>query len=102
MPEIAVEIVQFKLAEGKNEKDMLAVSDAMMEGLSSLDGFLDRELLKNADGVWMDFLHWESMETALKATEDIMSLPLCLEYFSFIDQDNMQMTHYTLSQRYEV
>lgn len=45
-------------------------------------------------------MNWESMEKALKATEDMMSLPLCPEYFGSKDNDTMQMTHYILKQRY--
>jgi hypothetical protein len=101
MLEIAVEVVQFKLLEGVSENEFLAASNIMMKELGSLEGFIDRALLKKEDGSWMDLLHWESMDAATKAVKDALKLPLCLEYFKLIDESSMVMSHYRLSQHFE-
>ncbi|WP_321420171.1 hypothetical protein [uncultured Methanomethylovorans sp.] len=97
---IAVEIVHFKVKAGTNEQEFLKASANMMQELSKLSGFIDRELLKGENRLWTDIVHWESMDRALKATADIMKLPLCLAYFSFIDDTSLQMMHFTQSQKY--
>lgn len=97
---IAVEIVHFKVKAGTNEQEFLKASAGMIQELSKLPGFLDRELLKGENGQWTDIVHWETMEHALKATDDVMRLPLCLAYFGHIDDTTLQMMHFTLSQIY--
>ncbi|WP_094227436.1 hypothetical protein [Methanolobus psychrotolerans] len=101
MQEIVVEFVQFRLLEGVNEREFLAASNIMMKEFVSLDGFIDRELLKKDDGGWADLLHWKSMDAAIKAAEDALKLPMCLEYFKLIDGSSMVVSHYRLCQRFE-
>lgn len=100
VPSIAVEIVHFKVKPGTNEQDFLKASADMMQELGKLSGFIDRELLKGDNGQWTDMVHWKSMENALKATDDVIKLPLCLAYFGFIDHTSLQMLHFTQSQKY--
>lgn len=97
---IAVEIVHFKVKDGIDEQDFLRVSALMVKELSTLPGFLDRELLKGENGQWADIVHWGTMDHALKATDHVMKLPLCLAYFGYIDDTTLQMMHFTLSQKY--
>lgn len=100
MPSIAVEIVHFKIKARTNEQEFLQASADMIQELGKLSGFIDRELLKGEDGQWTDLVHWKSMEHALKATDDVMRLPLCLAYFGLIDDTSLQMMHFTQSQKY--
>ena len=102
MSQMAVEIARFRLAKDVSEDDFLRASNIMMKELVQLDGFLSREVLKGDDGIWMDLLHWESLETAKRAAEDVLKLPLCLEYFKLIDESSMEMNHYLLKQRFDV
>ncbi|SFM70638.1 hypothetical protein [Methanolobus profundi] len=102
MSEIVVEVVKFRLITGVNENEFLAASNIMMKELGSLDGFIDRELLKKEDGTWMDVLHWENMDDALKAFGLVLKLPLCLEYFKLIDESSMEMGHYRLTQHFGI
>jgi hypothetical protein len=97
---IAVEIVHFKTKAGTNEQEFLKASADMMQELGKLSGFIDRELLKGENDQWIDLVHWENMEYALKATDDVMKLPLCLAYFGFIDDTSFQMMHFTQNQKY--
>ncbi|WP_340820067.1 hypothetical protein [Methanolobus sp. WCC4] len=102
MSEIVVEIVRFRVIAGVNEEEVLAASNIMMKELGSLDGFIDRELLKKDDGSWMDMLHWKDMDSAIRATEDALKLPLCLEYFKLIDESSMEMEHYSVMQHFDI
>ncbi|WMW21624.1 hypothetical protein RE476_09530 [Methanolobus mangrovi] len=101
MLEIAVGIVQLRLFEEVSENEFLAASNIMMKELGSIDGFIDRELLKKDDGSWMDLLHWKSMDAATKAVKNALRLPLCLEYFKLIDESSIVLSHYSLSQHFE-
>lgn len=102
MSGIAVEIVRFRLIAGVSEDELLAASNIMMKELGSLDGFIDRELLRKDDGSWIDMLHWKDMDYAIRATEEALKLPLCLEYFKLIDESSMEMEHYSVMQHFEI
>jgi quinol monooxygenase YgiN len=89
----AVEIVQFRLSQGRDERAFLAASDAMMADLRKQPGFISRELLKLGGGEWMDIVHWESIEDAEAAEEAVMTIPSCLAFFGMIDQASIRMMH---------
>jgi heme-degrading monooxygenase HmoA len=65
MTQEVIELAQIKLAEGKNEQDLTAASDAFQRDfLNGQDGFLSRHLVRRAQGSYLDIIHWESREKA--------------------------------------
>ena len=57
-------IISFKLKEGVSEADFLVASDKIQEHyLSKRKGFITRQLML-IDGVWTDWLIWETMADA--------------------------------------
>lgn len=90
---LTVELVQFKLAKGKDEKAFLEASDEMMIDLRKQSGFIDRELLKGEDNEWIDVIHWENLAEAKLAAKYVMSIPSCLKFFEMIDQESIKMMH---------
>jgi hypothetical protein len=95
----AVEVVQFKLAGGVDEKAFLEASDAMMPELGKLSGFITRELLKGEDE-WMDIVHWNSLDEARQAAAKVMSIPACLRFFEMIDQSGLKVSHLEQARSY--
>ena len=68
MKNLIVEIAQFKLAAGMSEEDFLQEAEAVQKNfLEKQSGYIDRELLKDKDGHWVDILHWNLIGEAQKA-----------------------------------
>ncbi len=90
---LVVEVVTFKLKAGVDEADFLQSADAVMSDLQAMSGYIDRELLKDAQGQWMDILHWQSMDEALAAAEALMTAPNAGAFIAMLDATNMAMYH---------
>ncbi len=89
-----VEIAQFKLTEGVHEEDFLQEAEAVQKNfLEKQKGYVDRELLKNQDGQWVDILHWNSMEEAQKAAQVMMQDPATQGFIQKIDPSSIKMLH---------
>jgi len=57
-------IISFKLKDGVSTEDFLAASDKIQENyLSKCKGFINRQLML-IDGVWTDWLIWETLPDA--------------------------------------
>jgi hypothetical protein len=52
--------------------------------LTKQPGFLHRELLKGADGVWVDLIHWESRDAVEQALRNAQASPVCHQYFALM------------------
>ena len=90
---LVVEVVTFKLKAGVGEADFLQAADAVMSDLQAMSGYIDRELLKDAQGQWMDILHWQSMDEALAAAEALMTAPNAGPFIAMLDATSMAMYH---------
>ena len=94
MKNTIVEIAQFKLAAGVNEEDFLQEAKAVQKNfLEKQSGYIDRELLKDKDGQWVDNLHWNSMEEAQKAAEVMMSDSTRQGFMQKIDPSSVKLMH---------
>ena len=94
MKNVIVEIAQFKLATGVREEDFLQEAEAVQKNfLEQQSGYIDRELLKDKDGQWVDILHWNSMEEAQKAAEVMMSDPATQGFMQKIDPSSVKILH---------
>lgn len=91
---LIVEIAQFKLAKGVEEQGFLREADAVQKNfLKKQSGFIERELLKSGDGLWIDILHWNTMEEAQRASEAMLKDPACAEFIKKIDPASITMLH---------
>jgi hypothetical protein len=60
-------IISFKLKDGVSPEDFLAASDKIQENyLSKCKGFMNRQLML-IDGIWTDWLIWETLPDAENA-----------------------------------
>ncbi len=64
-----IEIVRFRLRQGKTAAEWLAAAEKMSAWLKTQPGFRLRSLSETADGEWIDMLCWENMEAAEAAGE---------------------------------
>ena len=92
---MVIEIVQFKLKSGVSESEFLAQVAPTFDWLETVDGYISRELLADEHGNWVDLVHWESMEQAEAAQNEMMSSPELGAAFASIDESTMQISHLT-------
>ncbi len=89
-----IEIAQFKLVSGVSDEEFLKEAEAVQKSfLEKQSGYIDRELLKSDDGLWVDVLHWNSMKEAQKAAEVMMSDPATQGFMQKIDPSSVKMFH---------
>lgn len=88
-----LEIVIFKLNVGVNDAEFMALARRLEGWLQQVGGFIDRELSKNDEGLWVDIVRWHSLPEALAAAEQIMAAPEGQAFGSAIDPDSITMIH---------
>ncbi len=91
---LIVEIAQFKLASGVTDEEFIKEAEMVQKNfLEKQNGYIDRELLKDKDGQWIDILHWNSMEEAQRAAEVMMKEPTTQGFMQKIDPSSVKMLH---------
>ena len=84
-PRPVVEWAPFRVVDGVTEQALLAASDSLQrEFLARQRGFVRRELLRGADGEWVDLVHWEDEAAAHAVFAAAMESPVCAEYFKLM------------------
>jgi hypothetical protein len=89
-----IEISQFRLAKGVDEQSFLKGANAVQETfLKKQNGFIERELLKDENGQWVDILHWKTRADAERAAKEAMNNPVAAEFFQKMDPASIKMMH---------
>jgi hypothetical protein len=77
-----VEWAPFRLAPGTEESALLEASEALQRDfLRHQPGFVRRELLRDADGHWVDLVVWTDHSSAMAAMSAAGSSAVCNAYF---------------------
>ena len=77
-----VEWAPFQLRAGAGEAELLAASEALQHDfLQHQPGFVRRELLRGADGGWVDLVLWQDEPSAMAAMQAAGASPVCHAYF---------------------
>ncbi|MGY9047431.1 hypothetical protein P775_02880 [Puniceibacterium antarcticum] len=98
-----IEIVTFRLAEGVTEEAFIAETKTMeREFLGKLQGFIDRDTGKSADGGWIVVLHWASAEDAQASMNKFVDAPGTKAFTACLDMSTFQMVRYTLEDFYKL
>jgi hypothetical protein len=80
-----VEWAPFRLLAGVSEQELLAASETLQRDFVARQrGFIRRELLRGADGAWVDLVHWEDQAAALAVFTAAMESPVCARYFKLM------------------
>jgi Antibiotic biosynthesis monooxygenase len=104
MSQPVVETARIALAPGRTEADLIAASATFQSFLDGQPGFLSRELLKAADGSYLDLVHWQDHAAAEAMMQDAMTSPACQAYFAVMDMSAADPTagvaHFDMLARY--
>lgn len=88
-----VEVVLFRLNDGVDEQAFLDAAQKTFDLLKGYDGYLNRTLTMNEDGLWIDIVNWRDISTAMNAAENIMSSKSGQAFGALIDPNSIQMYH---------
>jgi hypothetical protein len=88
MPNPTIEMATIRLRADRTEADLIVASDAFhRDFLNAQPGFLRRELLRGADGAYLDLAHWRSVDDANAMMEKAADSPACDAYFAVMEID---------------
>ena len=96
----ALEVVFFRLKDGIDEASFMRANEALMAELRAIDGFVRRELLKDAENRWMDTVYWRSMADAQRAAELFPTMECAQSLMAMLDEASVSMHHFELARRF--
>ena len=83
-------LAPIKLAAGKTEADLLAASDHFQKEFASRQpGILRRELVRKADGEYIDIVQFRSAEDVEDVMEKEKTSAICHAFFALMDMSDM-------------
>lgn len=88
-----VEVVLFRPAPDVGETDVLTTANLMQAKVRQMRGFIDRQLLKNGEGQWVDLVWWEDMAHAQAASDAIMQDAELAPYMGMFAEGEMTIMH---------
>jgi Antibiotic biosynthesis monooxygenase len=93
-----VEVSQFRLVQGADEGAFLKAADQTQSAfLAKQEGFAGRDLLRAADGSWMDIVRFESMQAAQAAFSEFAAHPAVKAFESMLETNSISMSHWSLA-----
>ena len=102
-----IEWAPFRLKPDVDQATLMAASEALQRDfLAKQPGFVRRELLRAADGQWVDLVYWESAAAAEQVMQAVAESPVCQEYFHLMigadaSDPAAGVQHYGIVGRYE-
>ncbi len=91
---VAYEVGMFRVRDGVADEEVIAAAEKLhRDFLSSYDGVIYRELMKAADGTWIDTVHWESVGAFAKAAADVFTHPGAAGLMALIDMSSLVWFH---------
>ena len=92
MSEPITVLAPIKLASGKTETELLEASGRFQENfVKRQQGVLRRELVRTAEGEYLDIVQFRSKDDADKVIEAERTSPDCMEFFSMMDLTGVDM-----------
>lgn len=84
-----VEWAPFRLRPGRVEAELLKASDELQsEFLARQSGYIRRELVKGADGGFVDIVWWTDRRAAEEAMARVAASEVCARYFSLMREED--------------
>ncbi len=91
-----IEVVTFRMKDGITIPEAQTQLEKLNDCVRQFDGFIERKLSVNEEGVWMDIVSWTTNEAAQLAAEKVMQDPVALHVFDLIDESTMSIQHYQI------
>lgn len=91
-----IELVALRPRPDLNDDAFLATVPPTMEFLQSRPGFIRRRLARAADGQWLDYVEWRTMEEALAAAAAFNDDPRNGAFNAAIAPGSTVMRHYNI------
>lgn len=85
-----IEDCEFHLAENAGREEFLAAFDDTQGAFKEWDGVVDRALLQDENGTWLDLIHWVSPEASEEATPTEITIESFESYFSFVEEASVE------------
>lgn len=91
-----IEYVTFTAKDGVTVEQMSEVAaggkiNANMH--QSYEGFVDRHVALQADGIWIEVVYWESEELGRAALDKFVSDPVNKPFLDLVDADSVTITY---------
>lgn len=94
MSKVVIEITQFRLVKDVVDQEFLREAEQVQHlFLEKQPGYIDRELLKDEEGQWIDVLHWETIAQAQAAAQAMLQEPACQGFIRMIEPQSVKMLH---------
>ncbi len=89
------EIISMKFKDSVSVQKQKELLNQLNSIVKKFDGFKARDYYYSEDnGRWIDYVVWESLKHAKKASEEVMRNPEAGEIFQYIDDNSMIFSHY--------
>ncbi len=88
-----VELVLFKTKPEFTRDDVVNAAKNINPVLEKHNGYISRKLSITEDGQWMDVVYWADLESAEKASKQILEDAVAQKYFAMIDEATMAFSH---------
>ena len=96
-----IQIAVMKARDGVRDEELIAASQEAQEGFFAVQrGFAGRELLRSADGAWLDIMCWESATDAEAARQAFRGHSSTRRFGSLLDPTTFNMSDYHSVRRY--
>ena len=88
-----VELIHYKLVKGANTDEFLKAAEKMIPELKTQKGLTDWQLHRGEDGIWVEILHWKSLDEAKKAAKKVLKLSSVQAFVKFINKPTTESAY---------
>ena len=96
-----VHVAEMRARPGVRDEELIAASQEAQDGFfAAHSGYAGRELLKSAEGVWLDIMYWESEADAAAARQAFRGHASTRRFGSLLDPTTFKMIEYRSIRKY--
>lgn len=97
MQKTTIEIARVKNKSDIQPEDFEKALQSLDDFIGRQAGFISRQLGVDEQGRWCDIVHWQDLQSAKKAADQVMQSESCLAVFAMMDETSLEMTHVELT-----
>jgi heme-degrading monooxygenase HmoA len=97
---VLIEVTVFKTKLEVDQTQFLAADAAFTEALKAMGGFIQRDLLQGENDVWIDIIHWRTLEDAQHSAATIASHPEAQAFIHLLDKTYSSQMMYVKPTRF--